>query len=357
MVMLGCYSFPSHVGIHHPDLPIGIDIPTVAAAVRSEFPQAVVTVTPGCTIDGESRDGLEGAAESARGADVAIVVLGDRAGLFGRGTSGEGCDAESLQLPGVQAELLEKILDTGTPVIVVVISGRPYALGTAPARAAAIVQTFFPGEEGGVAIARVLSGSVDPSGRLPVSVPAHPGAQPSTYLGAPLAQRSGVSNVDPTAAYGFGHGLNYTTFDWSGLQVNGLPADETSVATTATEGSVAVALTVRNAGARTGKETVQLYLHDPVASVTRPVMRLIGYAQATLAPGEAAQVSFVVPSDLSSFTGIDGRRIVESGDLELRLAASSQDVRLVANVRLVGAARVVDHTRALHCATTVRPVA
>jgi len=355
MVMLGCYSFPSHVGIHHPDLPIGIDIPTVASAIRAELPGAAVTVDAGCTIDGDDRGGIEGAVESARAAEVAIVVLGDRAGLFGRGTSGEGCDAESLQLPGLQAELLERVLDTGTPVVVVMVSGRPYALGTAPLRAAAIVQTFFPGEEGGVAIARVLSGAVDPSGRLPVSIPVHPGSQPSTYLGAPLAQRSGVSNIDPTAAYGFGHGLNYTTFEWSGLLVDGLPADETSVAVTATDGEVRVGVTVRNTGSRPGKETVQLYLHDPVASVTRPVIRLVGYTQATLAPGEAAFVEFEVPADLAGFTGIDGRRIVEPGDLELRLSASSQDARQVARVRLAGAVRVVDHTRELHCGVAVTP--
>jgi beta-xylosidase len=353
MVMLGCYSFPSHVGIHHPDLPIGIDIPTVATAIRAEFAGATVTVAQGCTIDGESRDDLAAAVERARQSEVAIVVLGDRAGLFGRGTSGEGCDAESLQLPGLQAELLEQVLDTGTPVVVVVVSGRPYSLGTAPARAAAIVQTFFPGEEGGVAVARILSGAVDPSGRLPVSVPAHPGAQPSTYLGAQLAQRSGVSNVDPTAAFGFGHGLAYTTFEWSNLRVDGTPAGEESVAIVPTDGAVTVGVTVRNSGARSGKETVQLYLHDPVASVTRPVIRLVGYAQATLAPGESTEVSFRVPADLASFTGIDGRRVVEPGDLELRLGASSQDVRQVAHVRLAGAARIVDHTRELHCSVTV----
>jgi beta-xylosidase len=355
MVMLGCYSFPSHVGIHHPDLPIGIDIPTVAEAIRLEFPGSTLTVAQGCTIDGESRDGLDDAVESSRRADVAIVVLGDRAGLFGRGTSGEGCDAESLQLPGLQAELLEQVLDTGTPVVVVVVSGRPYALGTAPARAAAIVQTFFPGEEGGVAIARVLAGSVEPSGRLPVSIPVRPGSQPSTYLGGPLAQRSGVSNIDPTAAFAFGHGLAYTSFEWSELRVDGLPADATSVATAGTDGSVTVGLTIRNSGSRRGKETVQLYLHDPVASVTRPVIRLVGYAQATLAPGEAAHVSFDVPADLASFTGVDGRRIVEPGDLELRLSASAADARLVANIRLTGAVRIVDHTRALHCGVAVTP--
>ncbi|MDQ1513958.1 MAG: beta-xylosidase, partial [Microbacteriaceae bacterium] len=197
--MLGCYSFPSHVGAHHPELPLGIAIPTVLDALREEF-EGDVSYQQGCTVDGPETDGIAAAVDAARAAEVAIVVVGDRAGLFGRGTSGEGCDAESLQLPGVQEQLLEAVLDTGTPTIVVVDSGRAYALGTAPERAAGIVQTFFPGEEGGGAIARVLSGAVNPSGRLPISVPRTPGGQPWTYLSQKLATRSEVSNLDPTPA-------------------------------------------------------------------------------------------------------------------------------------------------------------
>jgi beta-xylosidase len=345
MTMLGCYSFPSHVGIHHPDVPIGIDIPTVRDAIVAEFPDATVTLSPGCSIDGPDRAGLAAAVEAVGAADVAIVVLGDRAGLFGRGTSGEGCDAESLQLPGIQSELLERILDTGKTVILVLVSGRPYALGSAPERASAIVQTFFAGEEGSGAIAGALSGRINPSGRLPVSVPVHPGAQPSTYLGAQLTEKSSVSNIDPTAAFGFGHGIGYTTFDWSELE-----GDE---ADAATDGTVSLSFRVRNTGERAGTEIVQVYLHDPVASVSPPVQRLIAYARVALEPGESARIGLEIPADVTSFTGRDGERIVEPGELEFRISASSQDARLVAAVRLTGPVRVVDHTRALHCAVTV----
>ena len=122
-------------------------------------------------------------------------MLGDRAGLFGRGTSGEGCDAADMRLPGRQQELLERLLDTGVPVVVGLIEGRPYALGTAPERAAAIVASFFPGEEGASAIAGVLSGRVEPSGRLPVSVPATPDGQPSSYLGG--AAGTAIRDLEP----------------------------------------------------------------------------------------------------------------------------------------------------------------
>jgi beta-xylosidase len=349
MTMLGCYSFPSHVGVHHPELPIGIDIPTIVESVRAEFPLASVDFIAGCAVDGADRSGIGPSIAAATGADVLIVALGDRAGLFGRGTSGEGCDAESLALPGVQGELLEAALDSGIPVIVVVDSGRPYWLGTAPVRAAAIVQAFFPGEEGGGAIARVLSGAVNPSGRLPVSIPAHPGAQPWTYLAPKLAQASEVSNIDPTPAFGFGHGIGYTEFAWTGLTVS---SDKS-----ATDGSVRVGLTVENTGDRPGTDVVQVYLHDPVATVTRPVLRLVAYARLELDAGERVRVEFDLHADLASFTASPGRRIVEPGELEFRIGESSGDIRLVAPIALTGPTRVVDHTRVLHAGVTVAPAA
>ena len=120
----------------------------------------------------------------------------------------EGCDAEDLNLPGLQPQLVEAILETGTPTVLLAVSGRPYALGQYQGRAAAIVQAFFPGEEGGSALAGVLSGRVNPSGKLPVGVPRQAGGQPHTYLAPPLGQRSQrVSNLDPTPAFPFGHGL------------------------------------------------------------------------------------------------------------------------------------------------------
>jgi beta-xylosidase len=208
------------------------------------------------------------------------------------------------------------------------------------------VQTFFPGEEGGPAIAGVLSGRVNPSGRLPVSVPRTAGTQPSTYYSPPLGLRTEVSNIDPTPLWPFGHGLSYTEFRWTDVHVAGAPLDGRP-AEVATDGEVEISVCVTNVGQRAGAEVVQLYINDPVASVTRPDMRLAGYARVEVEPGRQATVSFRVPADLSSFTGRAGRRIVEPGDLELRLSASSSDVRHVVPIRLVGAQRVVDSTRRL----------
>jgi beta-xylosidase len=338
--MLGCYSFPTHVVTQHPGVEMGIAIPTLLDAIRAEFPGSDIRHALGTTVDGGEVDGLADAAALAASADVVVLALGDRAGLFGRGTSGEGCDAESLDLPGAQQQLVDAVLDTGTPTVLALLAGRPYALGRATAEAAGIVQAFFAGEEGAGAIAGVLSGRVNPSGRLPVSIPSTAGSQPTTYLAAPLARASDVSNVDPTAAYPFGHGLGYTTFDWSSFD-----GDEEAIAT---DGAVTVRLRVRNAGSRAGTDVVQLYLHDPVASVVRPVQRLIGFARVSLEPGAAADVWFTVPADLASFTSRSGERIVEPGEIVLSVGRSSGDLVHAHTVRLEGPVRVVDHTRRLH---------
>ncbi|GAA0631944.1 glycoside hydrolase family 3 N-terminal domain-containing protein [Streptomyces thermocarboxydovorans] len=346
LAMLGCYSFPSHVLTHHPGVPLGIDIPTVLDALRTELPDAKVTFAEGCDTSGPDTSGFEEAVARAAEADVCVVVLGDRAGLFGRGTSGEGCDVSDLSLPGVQAELLDALIATGVPVVLVLLTGRPYALGRWDGRLGAVVQAFFPGEEGGPAVAGVLSGRVNPSGRLPVSVPRVPGGQPWTYLQPPLGLAGEVSSLDPTPLYAFGHGRSYTTFAWEDF-TGGTPA------AIATDGAYDVSLTVRNTGDRAGAEVVQLYLHDPVASVTRPDMRLIGYQRVELDPGAAARVTFRFHADLAAFTDRRGVRIVEPGDLELRLAASSAEVRHTARLTLTGETRQLGPDRRLRCETEV----
>jgi beta-xylosidase len=338
--MLGCYSFPLHVGAHHPEVPIGIEIPTLLDAVRAEFPNATVTHAEGTTISGGETADIPAAVAMARDADVVILALGDRAGLFGRGTSGEGCDVESLTLPGAQAELLAAVLGAGTPVVLTLLAGRPYFLEAAVTDAAAIVQTFFPGEEGSSAIAGVLSGRVNPSGRLPVSVPASPGAQPSTYLAAPLARTNEVSSVAVDAAYPFGSGLSYSRFEWTDAVAES--------ATAGTDGTVRLSVSVRNVGDREGSDVVQVYLHDPVATIVRPVQRLIGFRKVSLTPGESVRLDLEVPTDVLSFTGLAGKRIVEPGALVFGFGRSSGDIPLTVDVTLDGPVRTVGNDRAFH---------
>lgn len=345
LAVLGCYSFPTHVGVKHPEVDHGIELPTLLEALEREFPGSELTHVQGTSVDGGETAEFDDGVSAAKAADVVIVALGDRSGLFGRGTSGEGCDVESLTLPGAQQQLLDAVLDSGTPTVVALLCGRPYSLGGAPKRASAIVQTFFLGQEGTVAIAGVLSGRVNPSGKLPVSVPATPGAQPSTYLAAPLARDTSVSNIDTAPAFAFGHGLSYSSFEWSDLRS---PHDSVAI-----DGTVELSLRVRNSSERAGAEVVQLYLHDPVASVVRPVQRLIGFTRLQLDAGESVTVTVTVPTDVTSFTGSAGVRIVEPGEIVLGFGHSSSDIPLTHTVTLTGETRQVDHTRELHPTFTV----
>ncbi|MDY7086817.1 MAG: glycoside hydrolase family 3 N-terminal domain-containing protein [Actinomycetota bacterium] len=331
---MGCYAFPNHVLPRYPQAGLGIDVPTTADALRSALSDTEVVYEQGCKVVGDDKSGFAAAVEAARGADVTVAMVGDLAGLFGHGTSGEGCDAEDLTLPGVQAELIEELLATGKPVVVVVVSGRPYALGGFASRTAGLVQAFMPGEEGGAAIAGVLTGRVNPGGKLPVQIPRHPGGQPGTYLQPALgAENTGVSNLDPAPLFAFGHGRSYTTFEVDDLRL--------SAAEVPTDGEFTVTVRVRNTGRRAGDEVVQLYLKDLVAQVTRPVKQLTGFARVPLEAGEAKDVTFTVHTDRTAFTGRDFSRIVEPGELDVLVGTSAADLPCTGRVRLTGELRVV----------------
>ncbi|MDP9394844.1 MAG: glycoside hydrolase family 3 C-terminal domain-containing protein [Actinomycetota bacterium] len=337
--MMGCYSFPLHVGAQHPDVPVGVRVDTLLDAFRALGDHDVSHVQ-GCPVLGGSDDDIAAAAEVARDADVCVLALGDLAGLFGRGTSGEGCDVADLRLPGRQEELLEAVLATGTPVIAVLMVGRPYDLSRQVHRLAAVVCGFFLGEEGGPVLAEVLTGRLEPAGRLPVSFPGPGGSQPATYLAAPLASSTEVSSIDPTSLFAFGHGLSYGETTWSG--VTGTSGEWP------TNGECEVSVTVRNAGDRVTSDVVQVYLHDAVAQVARPVQQLIAAQRVDLPVGGERTVTFRLHADLTSYTGRAGQRIVDPGAVELRIGASSVDIRGTVPLTLTGARRVVGHDRVMH---------
>jgi beta-glucosidase-like glycosyl hydrolase len=347
---MGCYAFPNHVLPRYADKGLGVDVTSAVDALRAELPDSDVVHARGCDVLGEDRSGFGAAVAAATGADVCIAFVGDRAGLFGLGTSGEGCDAADLRLPGVQGELLDAVLATGTPVVVVVVSGRPYALGEVHGRAAALVQAFMPGEEGGQALAGVVSGRVQPSGKLPVQVPRGPGGQPGTYLQPPLGapDSAGISNLDATPLYPFGHGRSYTTFAVDDLRL--------STTDVPTDGELTVSVRVTNTGNRNGDEVVQLYLHDVIAQVTRPVKQLAGFARVPLAPGASADVTFHVHADRTAFTGRDLQRIVEPGGIDVLVGTSAADLPCHGSFHLTGPLRVVGHDRRLHTPVTVTPL-
>ncbi|MGP9745845.1 glycoside hydrolase family 3 N-terminal domain-containing protein [Brachybacterium sp. AOP29-B2-41] len=348
---LGCYSFTNHVLSRLEDNGTSVHVPTLTEALGAEFPGASLTTTAGTDFISPDTSGIAEAVAATQAAELAVVAVGDLAGLFGAGTSGEGCDVESLQLPGAQHELVEAVLATGTPVVLVLVTGRPYSLGAYKGRAHAIVQAFMPGEEGASAIAGVLSGRVNPSGRLPIGIPNGVGGQPGTYLAPVLAWESdGISNLDPKPLFPFGHGLSYSRFEYSALEL--------SAPQIAADGTVEISATVTNTSDRDGKEVVQLYLSDPVASVVRPLKRLVGFTKVGLAAGESTRVTFQLHADRTSFTGPDLQRIVEPGEFRVRLGASSEDVTLEGSFRIEGEVRVLSPGRhVLDTPATVSPVA
>lgn len=326
----GCYSFANHVLAAFPEYPVSIAIPTVAEALSGAFSRAGLAEPEflsahGCEVEGSDTSGFAEAVSVAQAADLAIVVVGDQAGLFGRGTVGEGNDTQTLELPGVQRELVEALVGTGTPVVMVTITGRPYAIGWAldgpGPRPAAVLQSFFPGEGGGLAIADVITGLVNPSGRLPVSLPRSAGAEPYSYLQPILGGPSEVTSTDPTPVRPFGFGLSYTTFSYSDLA---------TVSQVAAGEHFSVEVTVTNTGAVAGADVVQLYGRDLVGSVVRPIVQLLGYARVELDAGQSHRLRFDVPTARFAFSDRSLRKIIEPGDVEVwvgsHAAASNNDL-------------------------------
>lgn len=336
--LFGCYSFVNHVLGQHPESEIGISAPTVLEALRDEFAGAELAHVAGCAVDDDDSSGIPAAVEAAEKAELAVVVVGDQAGLFGRGTVGEGCDRDNLELPGVQRDLVEAVLATGTPVVLVMLTGRPYAVDWALDRCAAVVQAFFPGEEGSGAVAGVLSGRINPSGRLPVTLPRSAGAQPYSYLHPQLGGASSVSNVATEPALPFGHGLSYTSFAYDDVRLAAPEVD--------TAGAIELTFDVRNDGDRAGAEVVQLYGHDVVGSVTRPVAQLLAYARVELAPGETATVQMTVPTTRLAFSDRQMRRVVEPGAIDLWLGRSCAERIAEVGVLLAGEVHQVELTDA-----------
>ena len=279
-------------------------------------------------------------------ADRIVVAVGDLSGLFLTGTVGEGSDASSLTLPGVQQKLLDSLLALGKPVVVVLLNGRPYNLGDAFSKANAVVEAWFPGQEGAMALAGILYGEINPGGRLPVSFPKAAGAMPYFYnhklksAGAPIQPEFG-------AIYPFGYGLSYTTFAYTDFRVESRQVR--------TDGDIEVSCRVENTGARAGDEVVQLYVHDLLASLVRPVKELKGFKRLTLNPGERKRVAFSLPVDLLSFTISGTTRVVEPGEFELMIGRSSVEIPFRETIEVVGEVRQLPAKWRMKTKTRVTP--
>jgi beta-glucosidase len=309
---------------------------TVLDGIRSRVgPGTEVRYAAGCGVLGGEDADIEAAVETARGADVAILVLGERSGLTAQCTCGETRDRCELGLPGRQAELFRAVAETGTPIVLVLVSGRPLAIPEEAARAAAVLHAWVPGEAGPQAIAEVLFGDMSPGGKLPVTVPRHVGQVPLYYAHKPSGGRSlwHRDYVDGShlPLWPFGHGLSYSRFELEHLRI----ADPAI----ATDGELVVSVDVANVGRLTADEVVQLYVRDLEASVTRPVRELKGFRRVSLAPGERRTVTFTMAAEQLAFTGVDGALLVEPGRHRVMVGTSSADLPLQAEFEVVGELR------------------
>lgn len=300
------------------------EVVTILQGFERAAPKSLkVVYAAGSDPRSEDASGIDAAVKVVESADAAVLVMGEHFDLSGEARSRAGID-----IPASQLELARRVLATGKPVIVVLANGRPLAMSWLAEHAPAILETWMLGVEAGPAVADVVFGKYSPGGRLPAAFPRTTGAVPFYYAANPTGRPADPDLSKDTARYmdqpitplfPFGHGLSYTTFEYSNLKIDRarVGADE----------EVTIAVTVRNSGAVSGDEVVQLYVRDPVASVARPVKELRGFKRVTLSPGEAVRVSFQLsPRQLALF-GLDGRWRVEPGRIDVMVGASSADIR------------------------------
>ncbi|MCB9115964.1 MAG: glycoside hydrolase family 3 C-terminal domain-containing protein [Caldilineaceae bacterium] len=366
--LLGDYSYPAHIetlltfkelGFSEHPLPESIklvddyaDMIGVVDGIRQAVSaQTVVRYAKGCDVNSAETGGIAAAVEAARQAEVAIVVVGDKAGLTPECSTGEFRDSARLTLPGVQQALVEAVIATGTPVVLVVVSGRPYAIPELVDAVPAVLQAWLPGAEGAPALADVLFGEVNPSGKLPITFPRHAGQVPIYYAHRPSGMRSffygPYTDESNEPLFPFGYGLSYASFAFENLAVT--PEN------VATDGAVQVSVEVVNAGDRAGDEVVQLYTHTEGASVTRPVKELRGFQRVHLAPGERVRVTFTLPVELLAYYDASMQLAVEPATVQVMVGNSSQHLPLSGAFTLEGTTRVVGQRTHYFCAAGVEP--
>ncbi len=285
---------------------------------RGEWDGRRTLYAPGCSRECETTEGFAAAVEAARGADVVVAVLGEPQHL-----TGEGATRASISLPGRQQELLDALVATGKPVLLAMQSGRPLDLGETRERLAAHLMLWYPGHEGGPALAEVLFGDVAPSAKLPVTYPRSLGQLPAYYDRLPSGRPYRADNrftmkyidAETSPLHPFGHGLSYTTFAYADLTV--------ATPRVGPEDEVEISAKLTNTGPRTGREVAQLYMRDLVASRSRPVRQLKGFEKVALAPGETRTVTFRVPVAELGFHQPDGSYVVEPGAFEAWIGGSS----------------------------------
>lgn len=330
----GHYALMGDYAWVRPDGEEGIDL--YEGLVEAVGEKATVTYTEGCDWWSQDDSHIPEAVKAVEEADIAIVAVGTRSTFLGRGgdknTAGEAYDLSSLELPGRQLDLIKAVKATGKPMIVVFITGKPLVMTYVQENADAALVQFCGGEQQGAAMADVLLGNVNPSGKLTVSFPRSTGNTPCFYNhyltdrdfwdqpGTPADPKMRYIFDIPQPVWNFGHGLSYTTFEYSGLEIDNKEPKATD--------TITVKVTVTNTGDREGKEVVQLYVRDIVSSVSTPVQQLKGFEKVSLKPGESRVVELKLPIKELALWNAHMEEVIEPGDFELQIGSASDDIKL-----------------------------
>lgn len=262
---------------------------------------------------------IKEAVKAAQKSDVAVIVAGIHEGEFQ--------DRAFLGLPGDQESLIQAVAATGKPVVVLLVGGSAITMESWKDKVKSIMMVWYPGDEGGYAVADVLLGKVSPSGKLPITFPIHESQLPLTYNHMPTGRGDDYHNLTGQPLFPFGYGLTYTTFEYSDLTI--------SKDTLTTKGIVKVEFTLKNTGKYEGSEVVQLYIKDIIASVSQPVISLKGFQKITLKPGESKKVSFTITPQELKILNAQNKWVVEPGDFRIMIGTSSKDLRLKRNITVI----------------------
>ncbi len=303
-------------------------IPTIVDQLKGTF--AEVNYAKGCDVTGNSKEGFEEAVKVAKKSDVIILTVGDKSGLTVDCTTGESRDSATLKLPGVQEELILEIQKLNKPIVLVLITGRPYSLKNVIDKVNAIVQLWLPGEGGPKALAEVLVGETNPGGKLPISYPRSVGQIPLFHYVKPSGGRShwhgSYADEESKPLFSFGYGLSYTQFNYSGFSIS--QHDE--------DGTIDVSVIVENVGKMTGDEVVQLYVGRENGTVTRPLKELRGFKRVTLKPGEKRKISFEIEPEVLSYYDRNMELVVEPGIYKFMIGSSCDDIKFTGEIELKG---------------------
>jgi beta-glucosidase len=341
--MLGDYHYDAHLSRDS----VSVKVVTVLEGILNKVSRDTeVLYAKGCDVASMDRSGFVEALKIAKESDVVIAVMGEKSGLdprwFGKTfeetqyTSGEGVDRASLRLPGVQEELVKEIHNLGKPIILILINGRPLAISSILPYVNAVLEAWFPGEEGGNAIADILFGDYSPSGRLPVSMPYDVGQIPIYYSRKPSSFREYIE-YQAKPLFPFGYGLSYTEFRYSNLAIDPIEVNPF--------GYIKIVVDVENIGRFNAEETIQLYISKEYSSVTRPVKELKGFKKIFIKAGEKRRVVFTLPTEILAFYDRYMRLVIEPGEYNVMIGRNSEDIVLKGRFKVVGETAIVSERK------------